>query len=63
MDLLINFMNNNHYFSLPLFNFTLITNPLTFPYSFFTPCYKIDYSQENLYVKVVGRGSVLVELQ
>jgi hypothetical protein len=51
MDHLINFMNNNHSFSLPLFHFPLITNPIAFPYSFFTPCSEIDYSQENLVLK------------
>jgi hypothetical protein len=29
MDHLTNFMNSNHYSSLPLFHFLLITNPVT----------------------------------
>ena len=63
MDHLINFMNNNHSFSLPLFHFLLITNPIAFPYSFFTPCSEIDYSQENFGIKAVESGSVLFGLQ
>jgi len=61
MDHLIDFMNNNHSFSLPLFHFYLITNILAFPYSFFTPCSKIDYNQEKLSVEAVGSSNVLVE--
>jgi hypothetical protein len=63
MDQLINFMNNNHSFPLSLFHFLLITNPLAFPYSFFNPCSKIDYNQENFGVKAVGSGNVLFGLQ
>jgi hypothetical protein len=59
MDHLINFMNNNHSSPLPLSHFLLITTPTTFPFSFFTPCSEIDYSQEDFSVKAVDGGSVL----
>ena len=59
MDHLINFMNSNCSPPLPLFHFMLITNPSHIPYSFFTPCSEIDYSQENLCVKVDESGIVL----
>jgi hypothetical protein len=62
MDHLINFMSSNRLSSLPLFHFPLITNPITFSYSFFIPCSEIDYSQENLCVRAVENGGVLCEL-
>jgi hypothetical protein len=33
------------------------------PFHFFTPCSEIDYSQENLCVKMDESGSVLCGLQ
>jgi hypothetical protein len=63
MDNLINFMNNNRSSSLQLFHFLLITNPVTSHIHFFNPCSEIDYSQENLCVKVDESGSVLCGLQ
>jgi hypothetical protein len=63
MDHLINFMNNNHLSSLPLFHFPLITNPVTSHIHFSTPCSEINYSQENFGVKAVESGSVLRGLQ
>ena len=62
MDHLINSMNNNRPFSLPLFHFPLITNPITSHINFSTPCSEIDYNQENLCVKVDGSDSVLCGL-
>jgi len=63
MDHLINLMNNNHHSSLPWFHFPLITNPITFPFHFFTPCSEINYSQDNLCVKMDESDSVLCALQ
>jgi hypothetical protein len=51
MDYLINFMNNTRSLSPPLFLFFANYNPIAFPHSFFTPCSKIDYSQEELCIK------------
>jgi hypothetical protein len=63
MDHLINFMSSNRFYSLPLFNFLLTKNTITFLYYFFTPYYEIDYSEENFSVKEFESGSVLCELQ
>jgi hypothetical protein len=63
MDHLINFMNSNGLYSLPLFHFPLITNLVTSHIHFSTPCYEINYSQENFGVKAVESGSVLHGLQ
>jgi hypothetical protein len=63
MDHLINSMNNNYSSSLPLFYFPLITNLVTSHIHFFTPCSDINYSQENLWVKVDESGSILGGLQ
>jgi hypothetical protein len=62
MDHLINFMKVITLFPL-MVSFSLITNPIAFPDSFFTPCSNIDYSQENFGVKAVESGSVLFGLQ
>ena len=63
MDHLINLMNSNSLSSLPWFHFPLITNPITSPFHFFTPCSEINYSQKNSCVKMDERGSVLCGLQ
>jgi hypothetical protein len=63
MDHLINFMNSNRFSSLPLFHLSLITNPVTSYIHFFIPCSKINYSQYNFGVKIVGSGSDLRRLQ
>jgi hypothetical protein len=56
MDHLINFMNNNHSYSLPLFHFSLITNPVTSHIHFSLPVLRLITVKRILvlkYMKVV----------
>jgi hypothetical protein len=63
VDHLINFMDSNRPSSLPFFSLSTNYKPRHLPYSFFNPCSEIDYSQEDLCVKVDESGSVLCRLQ
>ena len=57
-------LSSDHVFFPPHYIiFSLNTNPSHIPEPFFTPCSKIDYSQENFCVETIGSSSVLVELQ
>ena len=53
MDYLINFMNNIHSLSLPLFRFLLITTPSPSRIHFSLPVLKFNYSQEELCIEAV----------
>jgi hypothetical protein len=51
MDHLINFMNNNHSLSLPLFHFFLITTPSPSHIHFSLPVLKLITVKENFVLK------------
>jgi hypothetical protein len=51
MDYLINFVNNTRSHFPTIISLFTNYNPITFPHSFFTPCSKIDYSQEKFVLK------------
>jgi hypothetical protein len=53
MDDLINFMNNIHYLSRPLFLFSLITTPSLSHIHFSLPILKFNYHQEEFNIEAV----------